>query len=67
MILLFTAIFPDYQAPNGVPLGVAAQQGHPEAVKRLLEKGANINHQDKVIVQTIKLAVVVIFYQLCIN
>ena len=59
MILLFIATFPDYQAPNGVPLGIAAQQGHPQAVKRRLEKGANINHQDKVIVQTIKLAVYV--------
>ena len=31
------------------PLGVAAQKGHTQTVQRLLEAGANINYQDKVI------------------
>ena len=30
------------------PLGIAAQEGHLDTVKRLVEGGANVNYQDKV-------------------
>ena len=34
---------------GSVPLGIAAEKGQTETVQRLLEAGANVNHQDKVI------------------
>ena len=34
---------------GSVPLVVAAESGHTETVRRLLEAGANVNHQDKVV------------------
>ena len=36
------------QNAQSVPLGKAAENGHTQTVKRLLERGANRNHQDKV-------------------
>ena len=34
---------------ESVPLGRAAKNGHTQTVQRLLEAGANINYQNKVI------------------
>ena len=31
-----------------VPLGIAAQEGHLHVVRKLLQGGANVNHQNKV-------------------
>lgn len=40
------------QNAKSVPLGKAAENGHTQSVKRLLEGGANRNHQDKVNMHT---------------
>ena len=38
------------QEPCSVPLGIAAAKGHTETVHRLLVLGADINHQNKVMI-----------------
>ena len=39
------------------PLGIAAGKGHTQTVQRLLEAGANINYQDKVITMCIHIII----------
>ena len=36
------------QEQRSIPLGIAAQKGHLDTVKRLVEGGSNIDHQNKV-------------------
>ena len=46
---VFSLLFPPIQEGD-VPLGVAAENGHSQTVQRLMEAGAIINHQNKVMV-----------------
>ena len=39
------------------PLGIAAQEGHVDTVERLLDTGATVNYQNKVMTNTILLYV----------
>ena len=49
MTCLHTLPFPSSsQASYNSPLQVAAGKGHKQIVESLLEKGANINYQDRV-------------------
>ena len=41
------------QEPYSVPLEVAAGEGHADTVRRLLEAGATVNYQNKVMTNTV--------------
>ena len=55
MTLLLSLIYTLLQY-GSVPLEIAGRRGHTNIVQRLLDAGANVNHQDKVILSTYTLA-----------
>ena len=51
-ILQFTHLTCAQQDSQDTPLTVASYLGHKEVVQVLLEAGAHVNHQDKVLYQS---------------
>ena len=47
-LLFFSPLLSSSQDKHSDPLGIAAQKGHLDTVKRLVEGGANVNYQNKV-------------------